>query len=219
MDILGISLNSLDLLLVLILFVGVLVGMIRGTLTQIISMVSIWLGVVATLWLYKPFSNYIIQDGLSIGAAGGDTLAFMTLIIVFFNGFRLLVKYLATPPEERKRGGKRDADDPLALAAKSTAERMAGFINAFGGMVMGFLLTTLWLALLLGVLQFILQPTVADIPYTGFLKGLVINLRTSTLRPWFNQVLWGLSQSVTLFIPKDATIFKVVLQTLLSSPG
>jgi len=169
MDILS-DLNSLDYLLILILFVGVLAGMIRGILPQVISVVSIWLGLVATLWLYKPFSNFIIQDGLGIAAAGGDTLAFMTLIIVFFNAFRLLVKYLATPPEERKRGRKRDADDPLAEAAKSTAERVAGFANALGGMVLGFILTSLWLALLLGILQFLLQPTGAQIPYSGFLR-------------------------------------------------
>ena len=86
-------------------------------------------------------------------------------------------------------------------------------------MVLGFVLTTLWLALLLGVLQFIFQPTVTDVPYSGFSRGLVTNLRTSFLIHWFNQVLWLLSQSVDLFIPKNADIFRTVLRTIIDTAG
>jgi hypothetical protein len=84
---------------------------------------------------------------------------------------------------------------------------------------MGLVLTMLWIALLLGVIQFIFQPTGTDVPYTGFSRGLVSNLRTSTLRPIFNSVLWALSQSVDLFIPENADIFRVVLQKIISTPG
>ncbi len=213
------GLNTLDLLLVVILFIGILVGFMRGILSQLISAVSIWLGLVATLWLYKPFSERIIQDALGLGEIGGDTLAFLILLMVFFNGFRLLVRSLTVPPEERKRGKRRDAEDPLAEAAKSTAERVGGCVAAIGGMAMGLVLTILWIALILGVLQFIFQPTGTDVPYSGFTRGLVNNLRTSTLRPLFNQVLWLLAQSVDLFIPKNADIFKTVLQRIIGTTG
>jgi hypothetical protein len=175
---------------------------------------------VATLWLYKIFSQRIIQDALGIGETGGDTLAFIILLVVFFNAFRLLVRYMSQPPEDRRKKRRKDPDDPLAEAAITFSERMAGFFNAVGGMIMGFALTTLWIALVLGVLQFIFQPTGTDIPYSGFTRGLVSNLRTSTLRPLlFNRVLWGLSQSVDLFIPKNADIFRTVLQTIIDTTG
>jgi len=212
------GLNNLDLLLILFLFIGATIGFVRGILPQLISIASIWLGLIATLWLYKPFSNRIIQDALEMGKTGGDTLAFLVLLVIFFNAFRLIVRALSTPPEERRKRRK-DPDDPLAEAAKTFSERMYGFLNALGGMALGVVLTTLWLALLLGVLQFILQPTGTDVPYTGFTRGLVSNLRTSFLIGWFNQVLWLLSWSFDLFVPKEADIFRTVLRTIFETTG
>jgi uncharacterized membrane protein required for colicin V production len=214
MSILG--LNNLDLLLIIFLLIGVMIGFVRGIVPQLISIASIWLGLVATLWLYRPFSERIIQDALGMGKTGGDTLAFLILLLVFFNAFRLIVRTLSTPPEERRKRRK-DSEDPLAEAAKSFSERMIGFVNAIGGMILGFILTALWLALLLGVLQFIFQPTATEVPYSGFTRGLVTNLRTSALRSWFNSLLWLLSQSLDLFIPRDADIFRTVLRTIIES--
>jgi hypothetical protein len=151
-------------------------------------------------------------SGFGMGKTSADTLAFLILLLVFFNGFRLVVTYLAVPPEERRKK-KKSKDDPLADAEPSALQRFVyGPINAVGGMVMGFILTTLWLALILGVLQFIFQPTVADIPYSGFSKGLVTNMRTSFLLPIFNMVLRGLVNSVDLFVPKNADILRGVLE-------
>jgi len=218
-----VGLNTLDLILIVILFIGVMVGFVRGAVRQIISVVSIWLGLVVTLWLYKPFSDYMLQDVLidiGIGTTGSDVLAFLILLAVFFGAFSLLIKYLAVPPEEKKKKRrKRDEDDPLAEAAKTTSERAAGCFNAIGGIVMGFILTTLWLALFLGVLQFILQPTATEIPYSGLARGLVTNMRSSLLMPWFNSVLWALSTSLSFFIPKNADIFESVLNQIIGTTG
>ena len=211
------GLNSLDMMLLLALLVGMLIGLVRGTVSQIISAVSIWLGLVATLWLYKLFSDYIIQDSLGIGKTGGDTLAFVTLLILFFNGFRLVVRALTVPPEDRRKKRRKDRDDPLAVAAKTASERAVGCVNAVGGMAMGLALTVLWLALFLGVVQFILQPS--GVPLGGFSRSLVENLGNSFLRPYFDNVLWGLSASLDLFIPKNADIFRVVLRTILETSG
>ena len=57
----NIGLNTLDFLLIIILGIGLLVGIMRGIVPQIMSVVSIWLALVATLWLYKPFSVHILQ--------------------------------------------------------------------------------------------------------------------------------------------------------------
>ena len=148
MSIAGLNLNNLDLLLIVILFVGVLIGLVRGVIPQVISAVSIWLGLVITLWLYKPFSFRILQ-GLGIGKTAADTLSFFILLIVCFNGVRLLVNYLSKPPEEKIQR-KKSKEDPLAEAAKTTTERFViGPLNALGGMAMGFILITLWMAIIL----------------------------------------------------------------------
>jgi Na+-transporting methylmalonyl-CoA/oxaloacetate decarboxylase gamma subunit len=204
-----VGLNTLDLLLIVILFIGVVVGIIRGALAQIFSIVSIWFGLLVTLWFYKPFSIHILQ-GVGIPKTGSDTLAFLILLIAFFNGIRFFVKRMSTPPEERKQK-KKSKEDPLAEAAKSVTQRFViGPLNMLGGAVAGFILTGLWITLVLAAIQFIFQPTNIPGQYSGP-KGIVTNLRTSTLVPLFNQVLFLLSQSVSLFIPKNADILERVL--------
>lgn len=196
-----VGLNTLDLLIIVILLIGTLIGLTRGAISQIASAISIWLGLVAALWLYRPFSINIIQ-GLGVGSRASDTLAFVTLMLVFFNAFRLIVRYLTKPPEEKKRK-KMSRHDPLAEAAKSASQRIAGIFQLLGGMVMGFILTTFWLTIYLAVIQFSLQTVTAG--------GLVSNLRTSTLVPVFNDLLSALVVSVDLFVPKNANILKAVL--------
>ncbi len=215
MQILG--LNSLDLILIVILFIGILLGFVRGLFPQVISAVSIWLGLVVTLWLYVPLSTQILQpktSGFGMAKTAADTIAFIVLLLVFFNGFQLLVKYLSAPPEEKKKKKKKKGkvgpiEEPIATP---TQRFITGPLNALGGMAMGFLLNTLWIALILGVLQFIFQPTGTDVPYSGFSKGLVNNLRSSALLPVFNMVLNVIMQSVDLFVPRNADILKSFLK-------
>jgi len=78
-----IGLNALDLLLLFIMLMGIVVGVLRGMLPQLFSLASIWLGLVITLWLYKPFSIYILQ-GLGIPSVGSDTMSFLMLLFIFF---------------------------------------------------------------------------------------------------------------------------------------
>lgn len=207
MDIAGF--NTLDFLLLLILFIGALVGAVRGMVPQLFSLASIWLGLVVTLWLYKPFSNYILQ-GLDFPPTGSDTMSFLILFVVFFNAIRIIIKLISTPPEERKQRQK-SQKDPLAEAAKSASQRfIVGPLNLLLGAVLGVILVALWMAILLGVMQFLLQP--ADIPTGGgFSARMSLNLRTSALLPMFNQILGWLVWSVSFFVPKNATILKNVL--------
>jgi hypothetical protein len=210
MDIAG--LNTLDLLLLVILFLGALVGAARGMSPQMFSLASIWLGLVVTLWAYKPFSIYILQ-GLGIPPTGSDTLSFLLLFIVFFNAIRLIIKLLGTPPEERKRK-KISKEDPLAEAAKSATQRfIVGPFTLLGGAVLGVILVALWTAIILGVMQFLFQP--ANIPTGGgFSAAMSSNMRNSALLPFFNQILGWLVWSVNFFVPKNADILKRVLGLL-----
>ena len=205
-------LNALDLLLIFILFIGIIIGFVRGAVPQIISMASIWLGLLVTLWLYKPFSKYILQ-GLDMNPNAADTMAFVILLIVFFNAIRLIVKSLATSPEEKKKK-RRNKEDPLDEAPRSARDRyVVGPLNAVGGMVMGFFLTTLWLAIILGIFQFSFQIEATNVPGVGASgAGMANQLRSSALMPYFNRVLWLLVQSLSLFVldPSANILEKVV---------
>jgi len=206
------GLNTLDLLFLVMLGLGILFGLMRGVIPQLISLFSIWLALVATLWLYKPFSVHILQ-GLGIPEVGSDTLAFLILIIIFSNAFRFIIKALSTPPEERKRK-RMPKEDSVVQTAKSTTERfIIGPLNLIGGAIMGVVLTSLWIALIMGLVQFIFQPS--DVPldqYGASFRRIVVQLRTSALLPFFNELLVLLSRSVSLFIPRNADIFNKILQ-------
>lgn len=204
------GLNPLDLLLIVIMFIGILIGLVRGMVPQIVSIISIWFSLIITLWTYKLFSFRILQ-GVGIPSTQADTLSFLILIWVWFNVTRLLISFMAVPPEE-KRKKKQDEDDPLAEAAKTATERfIIGPLNAVGAMLMGFGLMTLWMAILMGVLQFIFQGAAVQ-GAGGAGSGLAANLNGSLLIDiYFNPVLQLLSTSVSLFIPADADIFRRVL--------
>lgn len=213
MQILG--LNTLDLLLLVIMMIGLLIGMVRGVIPQLISMISIWLGLFATLWLYKMFSFRILQ-GLGLDPTVSDFLAFLILLFVMFHAVRLIVKALSTPPEDKKRKQK-DKDDPLAEAPKTAMDRFVyGPLNLFGGMVAGVILTALWMAVILGAAQFIFQPSETPGEISGFTRRMIVQLRGSTLMPFFNSILWWLSWSLDFFIPRDADIFRKVLKLISS---
>jgi hypothetical protein len=132
------------------------------------------------------------------------------LFVVFFNAIRIIIKLISTPPEERKRK-KKSQEDPLAEAAKSATQRFViGPLNLLGGAVLGIILVALWLAIILGVMQFLFQP--ADLPTGGgFSARMSLNMRSSSLLPIFNQILSWLVWSVSFFVPKSATILKDVL--------
>ena len=209
MDILG--LNTLDLLLLVIILIGALIGLARGTLPQVISLFSIWLALVATLWLYKIFSFRILQ-GLNMGKTGADTLSFIIILIVSFHAVRLLVKALVTPPEDKRKTKKKSEEDPLAEAAKSASQRFViGPLNMLGGLAMGVVLTTFWMALILGAAQFLLQPSDVPAGVGDFTRRMAGFLNGSTLIPMFNTVLWLVVQSVELFVPRDADILRKVV--------
>ena len=207
-------LNVLDLLLLLILFIGVIIGFLRGAATQIISLAGIWLGLLLTLWLYHLFSKYILQEVFSPNAA--DTMAFLILLIVFFNAIRLIVKALTAPPEQKgqQKKRKKNPNDPLDEAPRSAREKyIVGPLVAIGGMVMGLILTIVWLSIILGLLQFTFQVDVSTVPgvqVSG--QGLVNQLRGSALVPYFNRVLWLIVQSLSLFLldPSADILQKVV---------
>ena len=219
----ALGLNILDLFLLLILFIGLLIGLLRGVMPQFISLLSIWLGLLAALWTYKLFSTNILQ-GLDIGRLTSDTIAFLTMLFIFFQAIRLLVKYLLSPPEEKKKPAKKAGRiGPIEAPKQSGTQRLViGPLNATAGALFGVLLTALWLAIILGAFQFFFQDAVfnARTP-AGSLSapGLASQLRSSFLIYYFNQILWVLVKSVSLFVlDKNANILQSVVDFVLAPP-
>ena len=197
------SLNVLDYLLLFLLFMGALIGLVRGPMPQVISLASIWLGLLAAVWLYGPLSNRILQ-GLGFSKIVADTLAFLILLIIAFNVIRLVVKTLTVPPEEKKRKTKRrkgQVGPPEEVGKSATSKYITGPLLAIGGLVLGVILMSVWLALILGVFQFTFQVNVNDV--TGISvpgSGLINQLKSSALIGYFNRILQLLVESVSFFV-------------------
>ena len=205
--------NTLDLLLIFLLFIGALVGFMRGMGPQLMSLASFWLAMLAALWVYTVLSVNIFQESEIFGKTTSDTLSFMILFVVFFNAIRLMIKYLTKPPEEKKKKPKRKGQvGPAEEKPPTFTQRfIVGPLLALGSMVLGVLLMALWLAVLLGVAQFFLNINVAEAG-GGAGRGLANQITSSTLVPYFNRLLWILVQSVDLFVlDEKADILKKVV--------
>jgi hypothetical protein len=217
----AIGLNILDLFLLFILFIGLLIGLLRGTVPQVISLASIWLALLVSLWTYKLFSDNILQ-GLEMRAVTSDTISFLLMLFIFFQSIRLVVKYLSTPPEEKKKKPKKTGRiGPIEPPKRTAQDRFViGPFNAVAGMFLGVVLTSLWLAIILGAFQFLFQNAVfgAQLPAGDIsTPGLATQMRSSTLLYYFNQILYLLVQSVSLFlIDKDANILQTVVDFVLN---
>ena len=208
--------NTLDFLLIFILFLGGIIGMLRGPGTQLVSAASIWLALLISLWTYRLLSVFIFIESGYFSRTSGDALAFAIMFIVLFNGIRLLIRYLTKPPEERKRKprkrgqvGPLDEKPPISPFKRY----VYGPFMLLSGAVLGVILTTIWTAIILGVLQFFFQVDVTEVTgSTG--RGLVAQMTSSSLISFFNNVLFFLVRSLDLFILDDsADILKRVVCT------
>jgi hypothetical protein len=215
--------NALDMFLLIILFIGLLVGFIRGAWPQLISLGSIWLGLLGAHWLYKLLSINIVRSFFDKNLS--DAISFSVLLIVMFVVIRLIIKALTTAPEVAgKKKKKKNPADPLDEARPSFRERFViGPLSAGGGMVMGLILTSIWTAIILGVLQFWSNIEASDVPgvdVSGL--GIVGQLQGSYLIFYFNRVLWLIVQSIVLFVePVDpsADILQRVVSTITLGGG
>jgi len=213
MQLLG--LNTLDLLLIFILFIGALVGFMRGLGPQLMSAASIWLALLASLWTYRLLSvNIFIESGW-FGKTSSDAMAFLVMFLVFFNVLRLVIKFLTKPPEEKKKKPRRKGQvGPTEVPPPSATKKyLVGPIGALSSIMLGLILTTLWTAILLGVAQFFFQVNVSEVggvAVPGF--GFVRQMQASVLMPYFNRVLQILVTSLDLFVLDDsADILKQVV--------
>jgi len=210
------GLNTLDFLLIFILFLGGIIGMLRGPGTQLVSAASIWLALLISLWTYRLLSVFIFIESGYFSRTSGDALAFAIMFIVLFNGIRLIIRYLTKPPEERKRKPKKrgqvgplDEKPPISPIKRY----VYGPFMLLSGAVLGVILTTIWTAIILGVLQFFFQVDVTEVTGSAG-RGLVAQMTSSSLISFFNNVLFFLVRSLDLFILDDsADILKRVVCT------
>ena len=198
---------ALDFLLIFFLILGTVWGLLRGATRLLIGLFSLYVGLILSLWLYRPLANYLrsLLTGMSI--SGSEALAFVFLLLVLVNGFSFFTEYFSTPPEERKRKKRGEVQEAVAQTGRRF---LTGFLSQIGGLVVGFVVTVVWISLLLAILQFVVQSEwpVANGARFAF-QG---ELATSALKPTFNQVLTIIYRSVKIWVPGEVpSIFSGLL--------
>jgi len=190
--------GPLDFLLILILILGTVWGLLRGMTKVLIGLFSLYVGLILSLWLYQPLANYLrsLLPGMSV--SGSEALAFVFLLLVLVNGFSFFTEYFSTPPEERKRKKRGAVQEAVAQTGRRF---LTGFLSQIGGLVVGFVVTVVWISLLLAILQFVVQ---AEWPTANGMRfAFQGELATSALKPTFNQILTIIYRSVKIWVPGE----------------
>ena len=192
------SLNAFDLLLLVFLLIGVMYGALRGAGRQLMGIISAWLGLIVCLWLYIPFSRRILM-GLFKNAEPSvartaifDTFAFIMLLIIFAGLIQFIIIQTTKSPEERTDGSGK------SFAEKANDNTTINVGKTLGGIVMGFIITTIWLSVFIAPIRF----AIFNVESTnGFVLGLRGAMNTSGLLPYLASVLRLIYVSIQLFIP------------------
>ena len=188
--------NALDYLLILFLLVGATWGMTRGAGRLLIGLFSLYVGLVISLLLYQRLGNFFRQLVPAMSASGSQSLAFVVLLLAFVNGFSFLTRYFTTPPEERKPSSRGAVEETVS---RGWQRFFVGPLNTLLGLALGLIVTTVWMTLLLAVLQFFFR---SGVSFGGRGLGtLHSQLNSSTLLPWFNYVLARIYWSVSIWMP------------------
>jgi hypothetical protein len=187
-----VALNMLDFLLLFILLIGSIWGLLRGPGKLLIGLFSLYVGLVISILLYRPLAGFFrdLLPGMSI--RGSEALAFVFLLIVLVNGFSFFTRYFGTPPEERRRKKRGEVEEAVR---KGGVRFLIGPLSYLAGLVIGFVVTVVWVSLILAIFQFGLRISGDAAGGTG--TGLRYQIYTSALVPTFNYILFLIYKSVS----------------------
>jgi len=195
--------NYIDYMLILILLIGAGYGAAKGPVRQLTGLVSIWLGLIVSLWLYKPFSVKILGGVFeSASPVVLDSFSFIMLLILFTVIAQGVFIFTTKSPEEKRKKGKKDLNEMLDKVDKGLN---FSILNALGGMIIGFFVTAVWLSIFLAIIQYFLSAGVGS-------GAFLAQLRHAALLPWFSLFLNWIYISIKLFIPRQLpAIFTALL--------
>ncbi|RME42890.1 MAG: CvpA family protein [Caldilineae bacterium] len=189
-----------DILLAFILLLGAGYGAVRGPGRQLMGLLSFWLALIISLWLYRPFSKQILQ-GVFTGSSPAvmDSFAFVILIIVFAIALQFILLYTSTSPEERRQKRKKNLNEMLDGAEKDTSGKA---MNAVLGLLVGFVVTAIWMSVVLAVTAHILPALMTSGgAFSNAARNLNANMQASRLLPYFKILLRWIYLSVRFFTP------------------
>ena len=194
-----VSLNSLDVLLLLILLVIAVWASLQGIARLLIVVFSLYVALVVALLLYQPLADFFRRLMSAFSIVGSQALAFALILFVVFNGLNYLARFATTPAEERRRRSGRPSGVPEAAPVRTLMQRFVwGPLNTLVSFVVGLIVSLVTLSLILAVVQHVVQ---TDAVVVGASAGLRQQMKTSALLPMFNVALILAYRAVSIWLP------------------
>ena len=190
-----------DLLLFLIVVGTMLWGMFRGAVRQLISLLGLYVAIVASLWLYPSLAILVGALMPNLSENGRETIAFLFLFILVSNIVSAMVRSVfVTSPEERKRKKPLEEEGITDAAAKTAQRFIFAPLNLLGGMVFALISACVWISLVTALLRYTLvAPWLA---YDGIRAFLLQGLLDSQLMGLFDAALRIIYTSVSPWVPR-----------------
>jgi hypothetical protein len=195
--------NWVDLLLFLIVIGTMLWGMFRGVVRQLISLLGLYVALVASLWLYPGLAILLGRLMPNLSQSGRETIAFLFLFILVSNIVSAILRsVLVTSPEERKRKKPREQEGIVDAVAKTSERFIFAPLNLLGGMAFAFISVCVWISLIMALLRYGLA--VPWLAYDGIRAFVFQGLLESRLSGLLDQVLYIVYTSVSPWVPRTA---------------
>jgi uncharacterized membrane protein required for colicin V production len=178
MGILPSWLNPFDVMVGFAMLAGILLGFSRGLLRMGFAIIVVYVGTVLAMSFYIPLGKFVGRILTDMSTVGTEAIAFVFILVVSAVILHLL----------------------LRRTYKNTEWPGLRQIDQLGGMVLGFVVTILWIGLALIGIQFVLgTPT----PVTHVAQyNFMYYYQTSTLVPIFNRFLPIALVTLKPWVPK-----------------
>jgi uncharacterized membrane protein required for colicin V production len=159
-------LNPFDFLIAFALLGGIALGFLRGLIRMAMSLLALYIATVLAMSFYVPVGNFMIRlTSYNMEPSTAGAIAFLLLLIATAS----LINFI------------------LHHTYKDTELPGIRQIDQLGGMVIGFILVTIWIGLCIVALAFLLNTTSQE---TSALRdNLVRFFHTSNLIPIYYKVL------------------------------
>jgi len=172
-------LNPFDAIIVFSLLAGIALGFIRGLVRMVLSLLVLYLAVVVAMTFYGTAGQWLTY--FAAGAftrSTGEAVAFAIIVVL---AAAILNFALHRTYKDTELPGLRQVDQ-------------------LGGMVVGFVLASVWVGLALVALAFVLSAT--DITGGALRQNMIFYFHASALVPIFDRFLPLLIATLQPWMPK-----------------
>ncbi len=173
--------NALDLLIMVVLLIGMLLGFVRGLMREVIGLFSLYITTLIAAFAYRAVGKFFKLISPRLTQEASESLAFLALMLLIYNFFFWSI-YLPYKERRERRAWR--------IKRAEALKPILGMLDKAGGLGLSFALTCLWIGLGLLITDFVVR---VDTWYLPNLEGIRVVLLDaidgSGLVPVFRQAL------------------------------